>query len=173
MTSFLAHINTYIIVVILGFILNGCAYINMDVDPNKLTVEYGSEDLIPIFHKHVETFITEASKRNYSFRNRKVKIVWDSGLESYVHGQSNVMREVKINPKSSKLGIEHMECQLIVHELFHSLCQDFIGDVHDQKKFIEGTHYYTSLMVASSTQYNFPTLEDTELWGQYYDRLFH
>ncbi|KXX70897.1 hypothetical protein AVL50_11025 [Flammeovirga sp. SJP92] len=154
------------------FILNSCAYFDMDVSPRNLVVEYASDDLIPIFHKHVERFIIEADKRNYTFRNKRVKIQWDSGLASYIHGQSNVMRDIKINPSSTKIGIEHMECQLIVHEMFHSLCQDFRGDVHDDKEFIEGTVYFTSLMVASSTKYNFPTLEHQELWDQYFDRLF-
>lgn len=171
MTSFLTSIQTYLLF-LFSLIVCGCAYINMDVDPNKLVVEYESDDLIPIFHTHVERFILEAGKRNYTFRNKRVKIMWDSDLGQHIHGQSNVMRDVKINPKSSKLGIKHMECQLIVHELFHSLCQDFRGDIHDGKKFIEGTHYYTSLMVSSSTKFNFPSLEETELWDKYFDTLF-
>ncbi|NME70428.1 hypothetical protein [Flammeovirga aprica] len=172
MTSLLTQVKLYTVSILSMFLFQTCAYIDMDVPAHKLVVEYGSDDLIPIFHKHVERFIAEADKRNYTFRNKRVKIQWDSGLAAYIHGQSNVMRDIKINPASNKLGIEHMECQLIVHELFHSLCQDFRGDVHDEKEFIEGTFYFTSLMVASSTRYNFPTLDQKELWDQYFDTLF-
>ncbi|MBB6460421.1 hypothetical protein [Flammeovirga kamogawensis] len=153
--------------------INSCSLIDMKVAPYDLKVKYEDDRLEEIFSVHVNQFVKEAADRNVTFRNRKVTIKWGTNLADNVHGQSNTMRVVKINPKSTKLELDYLRRQLICHELFHALCQDLRKETHTSKQFIDGSRYYTSLMVASSGHNNFPSLEYTETWEAYFDELFN